>query len=161
MKREEILKMLIDWNFWGNWKDISYIREEYISRLERFIKKGEDENHYVVLDEVQEVTGWEKFARFLSEAKKVNLFVTGSSSKLLSEEYSTLLSGRHIDLNVFPLSFKEFLKFNNVEVKNKIDAEKMRHKIKFLLKEYIEYGGFPKVVLVEKEEKKTILKLIL
>ncbi len=120
-----------------------------------------DENHYVVLDEVQEVPGWEKFARFLSEAKKVNLFVTGSSSKLLSEEYSTLLSGRHIDLNVFPLSFKEFLKFNNIEIKNKIDAEKMRNKIKFLLREYIEYGGFPKVVLVEKEEKKTILKLIL
>ncbi len=223
MKREEILKILIDWNFWGNWKDTSFIREEYISRLERFIKTGEivvikgvrrsgkstiisqfinklirergveqkntlivnfedprfmelsldtlnkiyetyldellpDENHYVVLDEVQEVPGWEKFARFLSEAKKVNLFVTGSSSKLFSEEYSTLLSGRHIDLNVFPLSFKEFLKFNNIEIKNKIDAEKMRNKIKFLLREYIEYGGFPKVVLVEKEEKKIILQ---
>ncbi len=41
MKREEILKILIDWNFWGNWKDTSFIREEYISRLERFIKTGE------------------------------------------------------------------------------------------------------------------------
>ncbi len=117
-----------------------------------------DRDHYVVLDEVQEIEGWEKFARFLTEAKKVQVFVTGSSSKLLSGEYATLLTGRHIDLEIFPLSFDEFILFKGITIENEIDAVKKRHLIKNLLHEYIEYGSFPKVTLIEKNDRRILLE---
>ena len=222
MNKEEILKILADWNYWGNYKDESIERPFYLKNLKDFIATGEivtikgvrrsgkstiilqfikkvlnkkipskntlivnfedprfrnlsldllnkiyeiyleellpEGTQYVVLDEVQEIEGWEKFARFLSEAKKSHLFITGSSSKLLSEEYATLLSGRHIDLDIFPLSFKEFLFFKGLNPQAEIEKIKSRHKIKNLLKQYIEFGGFPKVVLVRESEKRIILE---
>jgi predicted AAA+ superfamily ATPase len=86
--------------------------------------------------------------------KKVHIFITGSSSKLLSEEYSTLLAGRHVDIEIFPLSFSEFLKFKGVSIRSRIEMMKFRHRIRKLLDEYLEFGSFPKVVLIEegKEE---------
>ncbi len=112
----------------------------------------------IFLDEIHNVPKWEKFARYLSEAKKVQVFITGSSSKLLSEEYATLLSGRHVDMEIFPLSFKEFLSFKNVSVKTKLEVIKQEFRVKNLLKEFLNFGGFPKVVLTEEKEKKYILQ---
>lgn len=215
MRRDEILKILVDWNYWGTYKDESVERGRYIENLNHLLKIGEiivikgvrrsgkstlmlqhirksrreekntlvvnfedprfrnlnlelldkiyevyqeelqpDREHCVILDEVQEVEGWEKFARYLHEAKKVQVFITGSSSKLLSDEYSTLLAGRHVDIEIFPLSFSEFLEFKGVSILSRIEVIKFRHRIKKLLDEYLEFGGFPKVVLIEegKEE---------
>jgi hypothetical protein len=115
-----------------------------------------DLEHYVILDEVQEIRGWEKFARYLHEAKKARVFVTGSNSKLLSEEYSTLLSGRHVDMEVFPLSFREFLEFNKITVENNVDAVKSRLRIRKLFREYMQYGGFPKVALLAGEKRELL-----
>ena len=118
-----------------------------------------DEKHFVILDEVQVIDGWEKFARFLHENKKINVFVTGSSSKLLDSEYSTVLAGRHLDLEIKPLSFREYLSFKNIEIKNNLDISNKRHQIKSELKEYMLKGGFPKVVLTKSEaQKKEILE---
>ncbi len=98
---------------------------------------------FLFLDEVQQVPGWEKFVLSLYEQRKnIKIFVTGSSSKLLNAEFSTLLSGRVLSLLVTPLSFQEFLAF-----KKKLSThleEKYR-----LFDEYLEYGGFPRVVLEE------------
>ena len=215
MRRDEILKILVDWNYWGYYKDESVDRGRYIEDLNHLLKTGEiivikgvrrsgkstlmlqfirksgleekntlvvnfedprfknlnlelldriyevyldelqpDKEHYVILDEVQEVEGWEKFARYLHEAKKVQVFITGSSSKLLSEEYSTFLAGRHVDIEIFPLSFSEFLEFKGVSIRSRMEMVKFRHRIRKLLDEYLEFGSFPKVVLIEegKEE---------
>src|SRR3989338_11639352 len=76
---------------------LNRIYETYLTEL------NPRHEHYVVLDEVQVVSGWEKFARFLHENKKVSVFVTGSRSKLLSSEYSTVLAGRHLDIEIKPL----------------------------------------------------------
>lgn len=136
----------------------SVISLEELNRIfETYLKNVESNPKYVVLDEVQYIEGWEKFARFLPEAKGIKVIVTGSSSKLMSEEYSTVLTGRHVDVEVFPLSFSEFLKFKNLEVKEKIDIIKERINIKRLLDEYIEWGGFPEVVLSEETERKSEL----
>ncbi len=116
------------------------------------------ENPYVVLDEVQEIKGWEKFARFLHEAKKARVIVTGSSSKLLAEEYATLLAGRRVDLEVFPLSFREFLLFKGLKLNSELEIIKNRHEIRRNLYEYLEFGGFPKVALVPETQKKLILE---
>ena len=111
----------------------------------------------VILDEVQKVSEWERFARFLVESKKVEVIVTGSSSKLMSEEYATLLTGRHLDMEVFPLSFEEFLYFKGLKLSEKIEIYKNRAKILNFLREYLKFGGFPEVVKNELKERKAEL----
>ncbi len=66
------------------------------------------------LDEIQHIKGWERFVRAMHEKGSANIFVSGSSAKLLSKELGTVLTGRHVDILVYPLAFKEFLEFNNV-----------------------------------------------
>ncbi len=106
----------------------------------------------VVIDEAQHAIDWERFARYLIETKKIKCIVTGSSSQLLSEEYATSLTGRHIDLLVFPLSFSEFLRFKGLNDLNKLEIEKNRLLIQRLFNEYIKFGGFPEVVLTKDED---------
>ncbi len=125
------------------------IYETYLQYMEP------DKKPYIFLDEVQNILGWEKFVRAINERGNAHLIVSGSSSKLLSSEFGTVLTGRHLSLDVYPLSFREFLNFNNIEIKSEADIIGKRLKIKSLLNEYMEWGGFPKVVL--SEEKRNIL----
>ncbi len=128
-------------------KDIIKIYETY---LEEISPSGEA---IIVLDEIQRIKGWERAARFFSENKNLKVIVTGSSSKLLSQEYGTILTGRHLDIEIFPLDFKEFLQFKGLKLANQLDILKERIKIKQKLAEFINYGGFPKVVLEKEKEK--------
>jgi predicted AAA+ superfamily ATPase len=107
------------------------------------------------LDEVQEVEGRERFVRGVHERKEAKLVVSGFSAKLLSSEFATLLTGRHLILPVHPLSFSEFLRFKGVEVESEVEALAKRVQIEQLLDEYLEFGGFPEVVI--SQEKKRIL----
>lgn len=127
---------------------INKIYEIYLTEL------NPSKKHYVILDEVQFIEGWEKFARFLQENKKISVFVTGSSSKLLSSEYSTVLAGRHLDLEIKPLSFKEYLFFKDIELKKALDISEKRYAIKRAFTNYLKEGGFPKVALADKEKDK-------
>ncbi len=127
---------------------LNKIYEIYLTEL------NPSKKHYVILDEIQLIDGWEKFARFLHENKKINVFVTGSSSKLLSSEYSTVLAGRHLDLEIKPLSFKEYLFFKKIEIKNYLDISQKRHEIKRAFANYLKEGGFPKVTLAGNEKDK-------
>lgn len=127
-------------------KDLMKIYETYLEKV------TPSKNQIIALDEVQKVKGWEKFARYLKENKKVKVIVTGSSLKLLSEEYATVLSGRHLDLEVFPLNFKEFLEFKNLKTEKELDLIKNRIKIKKLFDEYLKFGGFPKIVMIKKKQ---------
>ncbi|HZX20723.1 MAG TPA: ATP-binding protein [archaeon] len=107
------------------------------------------EKPLVVLDEIQVVKGWERFVRFLHEKNSAKIAITGSSSKLLSGEYATLITGRHINTTVYPLSFGEFLQFNKVETQNKAEVISKRLLISKKLREYLEFGGFPKPTILE------------
>lgn len=109
---------------------------------------------YIILDEIQEVNGWEKFVRSIHEKDEAKIIVTGSSAKLMSEELATLLSGRDVRLEIFPLSFPEFLRFKGKEVKNKLNLLKRKTDILRELREYLQLGGYPEVVLEENEVKK-------
>lgn len=108
---------------------------------------------YVFLDEIQEVPGWEKWVRTMQELKKANIIVSGSNAKLLSSELATVLTGRHLDTTVLPLSFVEFLEFNNIKVKN--EAELIRNNIetKRFLGEFLKFGSFPLVIFSQEKEK--------
>jgi len=108
----------------------------------------------VVIGEAQHAKGWERFARYVVEAKNIKCIVTGSSSQLLSEEYATTLTGRHIDLEVYPLSFSEFLDFKGIASHTPLEIEKNRLLILNAFNEYMQYGGFPEVVLASSDEVK-------
>lgn len=105
----------------------------------------------VFLDEVQNVAGWEKFARRLNDGR-YKVYVTGSNSKLLSREIATSLRGRSFSIQVLPLSFKEFLKFNAVELTSNWEFSSTAHLVKKLFDEYIALSGFPEIVLEKKLE---------
>lgn len=103
----------------------------------------DDARYYLLLDEVQEIDGWEKAVNSLLEDANTDIYVTGSNSKLMSGEISTYLTGRHITIPVYTLSFAEYLEFK----KNGNLSEKE------LLNEYIRMGGFPIVALGNFDEK--------
>ena len=105
----------------------------------------------IVLDEVQNIKNWEKWVRRTMEKENVQIVVTGSTSSLLKTEVSTALTGRSLTLEVFPLSFHEFLKFKGVVLEDQMDVVKNKAKIERLFVEYLQFGGFPRVVLEEDE----------
>lgn len=88
---------------------------------------------YLFLDELQEIKGWEKVVNSLMEDYNVDIYVTGSNSKLMSSEISTFLTGRYVLIPVYTLSFKEYLTFRN---KDASDA-------KAVFDDYVQFGGFP------------------
>lgn len=210
MRKDEILEVLSDWNFWANKEiDVGIKRDEYVAKLIDLITKtnqivcivgvrrsgkstimkqlakelGGDKNTLIVnfederfaektlkllmdassvyfekvrpektpfifLDEVQNIPDWEKFARGMHERHDARIVVSGSSSKLLSEELATLLAGRHVVFDVYPLSFREFVVFKGARVESEVDMLAKRAEIKrLLLPEYMEFGGFPEVSL--------------
>ncbi|MFZ3105977.1 MAG: ATP-binding protein, partial [Candidatus Hydromicrobium sp.] len=122
------------------------IYETYLESL------NPEDKPYIFLDEIQEVENWEKWVRMMHELGKAKIIVSDSNAKLLSKELSTLLTGRHIDLTVFPLSFREFLFFNGIEVKEELDIISKKIEINRLLKEYFEFGSFPEVILNPEKE---------
>jgi uncharacterized protein len=219
MKKEEIFRVLNDWNYWDKEIPITYPRKFYeeiikkydkteeitilkgirrcgkstlfTNHIKNLLKNGinkkeiliinfEDprfiENHttkildeilevyneyisdkkpYLFLDEVQNIEMWEKWVRTSYELKKVKkLYVTGSSSKLLSKEFGTALSGRYLDIDVFPLSFREYLEFRNEKIPNLKEMITNKIKYKRLFNSYTNEGGFPKVVLSDTDLKK-------
>lgn len=133
--------------------EISYkdIREIIRTYIELF---GKEPTH-LFFDEVQNIENWEITMRELYDKFKYFIFVTGSSSKLLSKEISTQLRGRALSYLLLPFSFREFLKAKNVKIKDKLTMDE-EAKIKNLLREYLEFGGFPQVIF--SNEKVRILK---
>ena len=99
--------------------------------------------NYLLLDEVQEIEGWDKAINSLLELGNTDIYVTGSNSKLMSSEISTYLTGRYVMVPVFPLSFEEYLTFKAGSGLSQ----------KELLNEYIRYGGFPIVALGTYDER--------
>lgn len=100
----------------------------------------------IMLDEVQNVPGWEKWALKEYGLKKSQLYITGSSSSLLSQDIGTALSGRYLDIEVFPLSFREFLFFNEIIINDRATVIRKKTKIHRAFRLYMEIGGFPKLL---------------
>jgi predicted AAA+ superfamily ATPase len=95
------------------------------------------------LDEVQNINGWEKWVRRMYE-DGFKFFITGSNARLLSKELATLLTGRHLQFSLFPLSFREFLNFHKFGLKkDDLYLTERRAMISKYLSEYLEKGGFP------------------
>ena len=99
------------------------------------------------LDELQCVDGWESYARRLVDSPNVQLCLTGSSSKLLSEEIATQMRGRSLPIEVFPLSFPEYLRFNGIlsDVPKAGFTSREKGVLRKAISDYAERGGFPDV----------------
>ena len=97
---------------------------------------------YLLLDEIQEVKGWERCVNSLLEGYDVDIYVTGSNSKLMSSEISTYLTGRFVSIPVYTLSFREYLDFKKQDSRSENE----------LLEEYIRFGGFPIIALGNYDE---------
>ena len=107
----------------------------------------------IYLDEIQVIDGWEQFVRRLSD-QQYRIMVTGSNAKMLSSEIATTLGGRFVIREVWPFSFKEYLKFNGLDLKENWQFDsKVLHEIARRMDEYFYYGGFAEsFALVDKRE---------
>ena len=113
---------------------------------------------WLFLDEVQNVYNWEKIVRNIMDTSPVQIFITGSSSKLLSREIATQLRGRTLTYEIYPFSFKEFLRAREFEIRKYMSSyEKSR--LLSLLDEYLKWGGYPEAV-IERERREKILEEI-
>ncbi|RAM58102.1 ATPase [Mesotoga sp. Brook.08.YT.4.2.5.2.] len=109
---------------------------------------------YMFVDEIQHIRGWEQWIETYRESGEVKFIVTGSSSKLSSKEFGTLLTGRHIDLTLLPFSFADFVRSKGIEVSS-LSIELKSDLIKNLLFSYLDSGGFPEILLNFPEENGT------
>ncbi len=134
--------------------DVSFREFREILRLYREVSGKEPS--YIFMDEVQNIKGWEHGVRDIYEKQRYGIFLTGSSSKLLSREIATQLRGRALGYLLLPFSFGEFLRAKGIGTSPEISGGK-EAKIRNLLMEYLKYGGFPQVVF-EEEMKERLLR---
>jgi len=116
---------------------------------------GPENKPVLFLDEIQEIKGFEKWVRMMHELSKAKIVISGSNADLLSRELGTLLTGRHLDLEIYPLSFGEFLSFNGVSLSAGPDVSGRDPFIRGHLRKYLEFGAFPEIAL--SDQKKEIL----
>ena len=125
-------------------KNILYINKESLEF--DFLKDYRDLNNYVngkmekcrrkkylFIDEIQEIKGWEKTINSIFAAGGSDIYITGSNAQLLASEISTLISGRYIEFNIYPLGFTEFIEFRGGRAKDKEEE----------FNNYLKYGGLP------------------
>lgn len=130
---------------------IIYVNFEFIEfeeltdykKLNEYVKKRikDNELYYLFFDEIQNVENFEKVINSLRASKKVSIFITGSNSRLLSEELSTVLSGRYVSFRINPLSYKEVLEL----LGKKESTDK-------IFENFIKWGGLPNRFDFQKEE---------
>lgn len=121
--------------------------------LECYAEMYDNRKPLIYLDEIQNIEGWEKFARRLADSK-YRVFITGSNAKMLSRDIATTLGGRYIIREVFPFSFAEYLTFHQIHLKTnwEFDPEQRLEVIK-LFNTYFHFGGFAETFsLTDKRE---------
>jgi len=145
-------------------KQIVYINKEldiediiiHASDLEKAIddyihqqKLAQNEKLYIFIDEIQDILQWEKIIRKWKALGQYEIFITGSNSKLLSGELSTFLSGRYIELTIYPFDFIEYCEFQHIDI-NQHNFDN-----------YLMYGGMPETIILEPDIKYDILSTLL
>ena len=112
-------------------RDFAFIKtdEQLGEYIDCHFVKGK--HNYILVDEIQDIEGWERTIRSFRTEDKTDIIISGSNSKMLSSELSTLLSGRYEEIHILPLSYLEFLQFHSLDDND--DS----------LMKYLEYGGLP------------------
>lgn len=132
-------------------------REQLDELIIPLIESG---NHrkYLFLDEIQNVENWEISINSYYKSFDIDIFITGSNSKLLSKELATLLTGRYVEIRMYPFSFREFLLYKQeLEAVSVFDSQ-LHTDLENLFEEYLQYGGMPAVISAEEEDKLVVLR---
>lgn len=111
-----------------------------------FYPHNHEHECYFFLDEIQNVDGWDLVIRRFFETRRVKIYLSGSSAKMLSKEISTSLRGRAIATEIWPFSFQEFLSSQGIEFKGDLWTRQQRDIMYQQLKLFFEKGGFPEAV---------------
>lgn len=111
---------------------------------------------YFLFDEIQNINGWEKFVRRIYEQVSKNIFITGSNSKMLSREIATSLRGRSINYEIYPLNFKEYLNFLDIEIN--FNSTKSNSAMVNAFEKFLSGGGFPELISVDSGIKNKVLQ---
>lgn len=145
VRREETLYVNLEEPGIEPYLGVDFLQDLYETYRHRINPDG---RAFMVLDEVQKVRGWERWVRAMMDRdENVRFIITGSSSGLMNEELSTLMTGRYVGLRVYPLSFAEYLSFRGVGEAYIREGDMERH-----LVAYLETGGFPAAVLTQDRE---------
>ncbi len=112
---------------------------------------------YLFFDEIQELSGWEKFVRRVSDSISKNVFLTGSNAKLLSREIASSLRGRSLAFEILPLSFTEYLAFRDIPAGDPVSSQN-RALIGNVFEQYCLWGGFPEVIGIDERFKAQVLQ---
>jgi len=129
-------------------KDMSVMLEAYYE----LYPANKGKRIWLFLDEIQNVNEWERFVRTCLD-DGISVFLSGSSAKLLSKEIATSMGGRNISYHIYPFSFKEFLSAKKFEIK-KFYSSSEKALVSNMLKEFIEFGGYPEAVLYSNQREK-------
>ncbi|ABC77151.1 ATP-binding protein [Syntrophus aciditrophicus] len=114
---------------------------------------------YFFFDEIQRIDSWEMFIRRLLDTENVQVFITGSSSKLLSSEIATSLRGRSLTTEIFPFSFMEYLKFHELfPDRPKTFGANTVSQLRKAVKDYLERGGFPEIQKLDRDLRIEVLQ---
>jgi len=121
----------------------SFTSEDFEHWYEIALMNSVHENcmHYIFFDEIQLVNGWESWVDYFAKRINTKIFVTGSNAILLSSEISTMLTGRHLDVNLTPLFLKELIKNHSLH------SPEERSSARKIYEQYKIRGGFPKVYI--------------
>ncbi len=136
--------------------DLSVLLEEYY----RLHPEWRDRRRALfLLDEIQMVEGWERFARRILDTENLDLFISGSSARMLSREVATSMRGRAMEALIFPFSFREFLRHHGREVRDPGRATKAeRSALRRDLETYLTVGGFPEAQGVPERDREALLR---
>ena len=126
-------------------EDLNLILESYYE-----LYPTKKKSLYFFFDEIQNIQNWEKFVRRIYDTVSHNIFITGSSLKLLSKEIATSLRGRSISYEIYPLMFDEYLKFKEIDASD-ISSTRNRARIVNTFNLYLYNGGFPETINYDKE----------
>lgn len=136
-------------------EDFEVLRETFLELNPHLVNK----NRVFLFDEVQNIPGWEKFCRRVAEREKTQVYVSGSSSKIMPEEIHTSLRGRAWSVEITPFSFREYLTAVNVALDRDLLYGQKKVLLKKYFNDYLRWGGFPEIALSRNEfDKNKIIK---
>lgn len=154
--REALLHVNLEEPGFGAQLNLSLLERVYDTWRAEIFPEGRG---WLFLDEIQRVPEWERWVRTRSETEDIKVFVTGSSSALMSSELATLLTGRHLTFRVLPLSLGEVLRFRGLRAPSGSRLAGDPAPLRNAVAEYLRWGGFPEVVLApDAERKKDLLR---
>ena len=145
-------------------KDFERLKEAFLELKPRLAgaNRGEAKEKEMIFlfDEIQNIKGWERFCRRITERENIKVFVSGSSSRMMPLEIHTSLRGRAWSIEVTPFSFREYLPLKGMDIKDKnIIYGSKKALVKKHFSEYLKWGGFPEVSLLKSDfEKRKVIK---